>query len=91
MVTFWAQVKTINFKIKLVWIFWGYFLEKFGLLFLSTSGHTVSNCDQQGFDLEITLCCFDGLLMNEFLKYLSVLHIISYLLLSLLIGFEKSW
>ena len=31
------------FKLKLLWIFLGYFGQKFGLLFITTSGHTVQS------------------------------------------------
>ena len=39
---FWAILKSITSKKKLLWLVFGQILEKFGLLFISTCGHTES-------------------------------------------------
>ena len=45
MVTFWARVKNIIFKLKLLILKFGLLLEKLGPLFISATGHTDDNDD----------------------------------------------
>ena len=40
MVNFWAKAKMSTFHIKLLWLLFGQFLEKIGLQFNLTSGHS---------------------------------------------------
>ena len=40
METIWAILKSIISNLKLLWVVFGQILEKFGLLFISKSGHT---------------------------------------------------
>ena len=41
--TIWAILKGITCNLKLLWLVFEHFLEKFGVLFISTSGPTVPN------------------------------------------------
>ena len=39
---FWSLAKNGTFYVELLWIHFGQFLEKIGLLFIPSSGHTVT-------------------------------------------------
>ena len=54
---FWASVKTIAFKVKLVRLHFRQLLQKLGLLFISTSCHTVWDTSNFGYKLKFINEC----------------------------------
>ena len=59
LVNFWGVLENATFSIKETWLLFGHFLEKLGLLFLPTSGHTKGLTASQ-FQLELLFVSFLG-------------------------------